>query len=131
LRVRLKFSRLRRSPLRREEGRGNFRTQYLERAMKSFVIVGFFGLIALTGCSTVAGVGKDVSAVGRGITHVAGEVRDEVFTGGDKPRYVETRYRSQSAARPSVIVKEPCDPNAGELRGGSGLPPCPRVYYRD
>lgn len=99
--------------------------------MKSFIFVGFSALIALTGCSTVAGVGKDVSAVGRGLTHVAGEVRDEVFTGRDKPRYVETRYTSQSEVRPSVIVREPCDPNAGELRGGSGLPLCPRVYYRD
>ena len=99
--------------------------------MKSFVSLKFFSLIALTGCSTVAGVGKDVSAVGRGLTHVAGEVRDEVFTGGEKPRYVETRYTSQSEVRPSVMVREPCDPNAGELRGGSGLPPCPRLYYRE
>ncbi|MEO1642298.1 MAG: entericidin A/B family lipoprotein [Pseudomonadota bacterium] len=87
-------------------------------------------LAVLGGCSTVAGVGKDVSAVGRGITHVADEVRDEVFTRRDQPRYVETRYTSQSSQRPSVVVKEPCDPNAGELRGGSDLPPCPRVYYR-
>lgn len=97
--------------------------------MRTALIV-FMGLVSLPACSTVAGVGKDVSAVGRGLTHVADEVRDEVFTRRDQPRYVEQRYTSGSDVRPSVIVKEPCDPNADELRGGSGLPPCPRVYYR-
>ncbi|MEM1088008.1 MAG: entericidin A/B family lipoprotein [Pseudomonadota bacterium] len=90
----------------------------------------FIALAILGGCSTVSGVGKDVSAVGRGISHVADEIREEVFQRDAKPRYVENRYTSQSSVRPSVIVKDPCDPNAGELRGGSGLPPCPRVSYR-
>ena len=67
----------------------------------------------LTGCNTLAGVGKDVSAVGNGVTHVAYEVRDEVFgKPGPKPR----GYASAGQA---------CDPNADELLGGSGLPPCP------
>ncbi|MEL7232250.1 MAG: entericidin A/B family lipoprotein [Pseudomonadota bacterium] len=87
-------------------------------------------LVILPACSTVAGVGKDVSAVGRGIKHVADEVRDEVFSPRDQTRYVEQRYTSQSSVQPTVVVKEPCDPNAGELRGGSGLPSCPRVYYK-
>ncbi|MEL8055491.1 MAG: entericidin A/B family lipoprotein [Pseudomonadota bacterium] len=88
------------------------------------------GLLILPACSTISGIGKDVSAVGRGISHVADEVREEVFTRDSGPRYVENRYTTQSSVRPTVVVKEPCDPSAGELKGGSGLPPCPRVYYR-
>lgn len=87
--------------------------------------------MGLSACSTVAGVGKDVSAVGAGVTHVANEVREEVFMKRDQSRYQETQYNSRSDTHPSVIVKEPCDPNAGELRGGPSLPPCPKVYYRD
>ncbi|MEM1036362.1 MAG: entericidin A/B family lipoprotein [Pseudomonadota bacterium] len=88
------------------------------------------GLLILPACSTISGVGKDVSAVGRGISHVADEVREEVFVRDSDRRYAETRYTNQSSVRPTVVVKEPCDPSAGELRGGSGLPPCPRVYYK-
>lgn len=67
----------------------------------------------LAGCNTFAGVGKDVTAVGNGVTHIAYEVRDEVFgKPGPKPRaYAE--------------VGEACDPNPGELLGASGLPSCP------
>lgn len=70
------------------------------------------GLIFLPACSTFEGVGKDISAVGKGVSHVANEVREEVFM--PKPRYA------------SVEVGQPCDPSAGELDGGNGLPPCPR-----
>lgn len=76
------------------------------------------GLIATTGmmlasCNTVAGVGKDVTAVGKGVTHVAFEVRDEVFgKPGPKPRGY-------------AYVGEACDPSADELQGGNGLPACP------
>lgn len=69
--------------------------------------------VALTGCNTMAGVGKDVTAVGKGVTHVAYEVRDEVF---GKPGPQPRGYAS---------VGEACDPNPDELRGGSGLPACP------
>lgn len=69
--------------------------------------------LMLAGCNTVAGVGKDVTAVGKGVTHVAFEVRDEVFgKPGPKPRGY-------------AYVGEACDPTADELRGGNGLPPCP------
>ncbi|MEM1390767.1 MAG: entericidin A/B family lipoprotein [Pseudomonadota bacterium] len=88
-------------------------------------------LVVLPACSTVSGVGKDVSAVGRGISHVADEVRDEVFGRGNDPQYVEQRYSDRSSASASVIVKDACDPAAGELQGGSGLPPCPRVNYKE
>ena len=67
----------------------------------------------LTGCNTLAGVGKDVTAVGNGVTHVAYEVRDEVF---GKPGPKPQAYASAGEA---------CDPNPNELRGGAGLPPCP------
>ena len=67
----------------------------------------------LAGCNTLAGVGQDVTAVGKGVTHVAYEVRDEVFgKPGPKPQAYAT-------------AGEPCDPNPSELRGGAGLPPCP------
>ena len=67
----------------------------------------------IAGCNTVSGVGKDVTAVGKGVTHVAGEVRDEVF---GKPGPKPTGY---------AYVGQPCDPSGGELRGGNGLPACP------
>ena len=69
--------------------------------------------LLLAGCNTVAGVGKDVTAVGKGVTHVADEVRDEVF---GKPGPKPQGYAS---------VQQACDPASGELRGGTGLPPCP------
>ena len=91
-------------------------------------IVAISGLAFLvTGCATVAGVGKDVSAVGRGITHVADEVRDEVFL-HNRSHYNQTRYRV--SGQPVVTVNEPCDPHP-ELAGGTGLQPCASaVTYR-
>ena len=69
------------------------------------------GLGALAGCYTVDGVGQDIEAVGRGVSHVAAEVREEVFT--------------PDASVPVAEAGEPCDPSAGELAGGNGLPACP------
>ena len=69
--------------------------------------------LVLAGCNTLAGVGQDVTAVGKGVTHVAYEVRDEVF---GKPGPKPQAYAS---------VGEACDPNPNELRGGNGLPACP------
>lgn len=63
----------------------------------------------LPACATVEGVGKDISAVGRGVSHVATEVRDEVFS--PQPR------------RTVASAGQACDPNP-ELAGGNGLPPC-------
>lgn len=94
----------------------------------------FFSLIAvcaLPACSTVAGVGKDVSALGKGITHVADEARDEVFMADAEPRYVETRYQSARGGDPTVIVRDACDPHTKELRGGPDLPPCRTIDYRN
>lgn len=70
------------------------------------------GALMLTGCNTVIGVGRDVQAVGSGISYVARDVNNEVFGG----------YGSWNEG--IVTAGEPCDPAAGELRGGSGLPPC-------
>lgn len=70
------------------------------------------GALMLTGCNTVIGVGRDVQAVGSGISYVARDVNNEVF--GGYGRWNEG----------TVTAGEPCDPAAGELRGGSGLPPC-------
>ncbi len=74
------------------------------------------GIAALPACSTFDGVGKDISAAGRGVSHVANEVREEVFT-----------PRNYASRRPVARAGEPCDASAGELAGGSGLPPCPRA----
>jgi len=82
--------------------------------MKNFLGIAAAASIVLTGCNTVAGVGKDVTAVGKGVTHVAFEVRDEVF---GKPGPKPQGYAS---------VGEACDPSGDELSGGNGLPACPR-----
>lgn len=69
-------------------------------------------MAALTACNTVAGAGRDVQAVGGGISHVAREVNNEVFGG-------------HSAGNEGVATAgKPCDPNGEELKGASGLPPC-------
>ncbi|WOR14141.1 hypothetical protein RYZ27_10215 [Hyphomonas sp. FCG-A18] len=92
-------------------------------------LIGLVTLSILPACSTVAGVGKDVSALGRGITHVSDEVREEVFVSRNQPRYVEMRY--QSEGEPTVIVRQACDPYATQLRGGPDLPPCRTIDYRN
>ena len=74
---------------------------------------GLAAIMVLPACSTFEGFGKDISAVGRGVSHVANEVREEVFM--PKQQYA------------SVSVGQACDPTAGELDGGNGLPPCPRA----
>ena len=83
------------------------------RLDKALIAAALAAPVFLTGCNTVAGMGQDVSAVGKGVTHVAYEVRDEVF---GKPGPKPVAY---------AAVGEPCDPNPSELRGGSGLPACP------
>ena len=81
--------------------------------MRKLVFSAAAASFLLAGCNTVAGVGKDVTAVGKGVSHVAYEVRDEVF---GKPGPKPQAYAS---------VGEACDPYPDELRGGNGLPPCP------
>ena len=71
------------------------------------------GTGSLSGCYTVDGVGQDIEAAGRGVSHVANEVREEVFTPED------------GQPVPVAEAGEPCDPSAGELAGGNGLPACP------
>lgn len=68
-------------------------------------------LLVVPGCHTFDGVGRDISALGRGVSHVANEVREEVFVADAD---------STRVAR----AGEPCDPGAGELAGGNGLPRC-------
>lgn len=68
--------------------------------------------MALTGCNTVIGAGRDVQAVGGGISHVAREVNNELLGG----------YGSWNEGVASA--GEPCDPAGEELSGASGLPPC-------
>lgn len=70
------------------------------------------GALVLTGCNTVMGVGRDVQAVGGGISHVARDVNNEVFGG----------YGSWNEG--TATAGEPCDPGGEELLGASGLPSC-------
>jgi|GEM_PF-1205214 len=83
----------------------------------------------LAGCNTVAGVGKDISAVGHGVTGASNYVARNVFGAGESVRTarLETAPPPRTVTfrqRPQVSVGEPCDPDT-ELDGGSGLPPCP------
>lgn len=86
------------------------------------------GLVAVTalllaGCNTISGAGQDLTAVGKGVSHVAGEVRDEIF---GKPGPKPTGFTS---------VGQACDPSPGTNSSASGLPPCTdngaRIVYRD
>ena len=87
--------------------------------MKGLIAITGLAGILLAGCNTVAGVGKDVTAVGKGVSHFAYEVRDEVFgKPGPKPRGY-------------AYAGEPCDPSGSELSGGSALPPCPSSTTED
>ena len=81
--------------------------------MRKLLISAAAASFLLAGCNTVAGVGEDVTAVGKGVSHVAYEVRDEVF---GKPRPKPQGF---------AAVGEACDPYPDELQGGNGLPPCP------
>ena len=74
----------------------------------------------LGACNTISGVGKDVSALGKGVTHMADEVGDEFF--GASRRNTRTVY-VQPQRRGVATAGQPCDPYSGELSGGS-LPPC-------
>ena len=83
---------------------------FLTFALSSFALLG--------GCNTVNGLGKDVEAVGQGVSHMATEVQDEWFGNYGQP---------ERAGHTGVAqVGQPCDPDA-ELDGGNGLPPCPRI----
>ena len=83
-------------------------------------------LLSLTSaCATVTGIGQDVSALGQGISHVAQEVREEVFHSESAPQ-----QEKQIRYVPTATAQEPCDP-APYLAGGRGLKPCPQgVLYR-
>lgn len=75
-------------------------------------LMGLIALPLLGACNTIEGVGRDVQAVGSGVTSAAQYVEREFF--GPQPREVRTAQ---------VEIGEACDPS-GELSGGSGLPPC-------
>ena len=89
-------------------------------------IAAVLALPLLSACNTVAGVGKDVQAVGSGISSASTYVQREVFGAG--PRRTDVASVNYIAAtpqprQPTVSVGRACDPN-GELAGGEGLPPC-------
>jgi len=69
-------------------------------------------LCVLSACSTVEGMGQDIQLLGKGVSHVANEVRDEMFA---------------SSPTPTAKAGEPCDPYADELAGGDDLPPCQKI----
>jgi len=94
------------------------------------ILISVLALAGLSGCNTVAGVGKDITAVGNGVTGASNYVARNVFGAGEPVRTarLETAPPPPRTVtfreRPRVSVGEACDPNA-ELAGGSGLPPCP------
>ncbi|MEM9937269.1 MAG: hypothetical protein AAFZ91_03395 [Pseudomonadota bacterium] len=65
---------------------------------------------SVSACATVDGVGRDIQALGGGVSHLANEARDELFASAST-----SRYRAEAG--------QACDPYADELSGGS-LPPC-------
>ncbi len=76
------------------------------------IVLSFAVLSTLGACSTVEGVGQDIQVLGKGVSHVANEVRDEMFA---------------SSPKPTAKAGEPCDPYADTLAGGSDLPPCQKI----
>jgi len=85
------------------------------------VLAALMALTLLPACNTVHGVGQDVSALGRGISHVSSEVNQEVFQRNRRSYPARVAYR-----QPTATVGQACDPYADELSGGNGFPPCPR-----
>jgi len=81
-------------------------------------VLAAFGFLA--GCNTVNGLGKDVQAVGRGVSQASVYVERQVFAPAKSPQ------AGSGVAERSATVRagEACDPS-GELAGGRGLPPCP------
>ena len=80
----------------------------------------------LAACNTVTGVGRDVQAVGSGISTASGYVQREVFgVGQTRTQVASVNYiaATPQPGQPTVSVGRACDPDA-ELAGGEGLPPC-------
>jgi predicted small secreted protein len=81
----------------------------------------------LAACNTVDGVGQDVSAVGKGVSHVAVEVKEEVF-GPDK---TSRRFADSGAVRNrngTARAGRACDPT-GNAINDTALPPCRSQNY--
>ena len=75
----------------------------------------------LAGCNTVAGLGRDMQAAGRGISHAADATQANASTGSstaDMAGNARKRY-----PQPGANSQLDCDPDA-DLVGGSGKPPC-------
>jgi predicted small secreted protein len=87
-------------------------------------VLAALALPALAGCNTVSGVGKDIQAVGRGVSGASASFERALF-GTPQPRPPVAKV-SYVDARGQVIAGPACDPAAGELKGGGGLPPCPK-----
>lgn len=81
-------------------------------------LLGVLALPLLGACNTVDGVGRDVQAIGSGVSTAANYVEREVF--GVSPQPVR---QARVVRRETVSVGRACDPG-GELAGGTGLPPC-------
>ncbi len=87
------------------------------------LLTALFALPVLTACNTVSGVGKDVQAVGNGISSASSYVQREVFGAGPQPGQAARLEPVSATRQATVTVGRACDPN-GELAGGEGLPPC-------
>ena len=88
-----------------------------------FTLAGLLTLPLLASCNTIEGVGKDIQAVGHGVSSAANYVEREMSNPRD--REVRTAQADISYRNTSVRVGSACDANE-ELDGGSasGLPAC-------
>ncbi len=76
---------------------------------RKFILApGLLALLLLSGCNTIAGVGKDLQAGGRAISEASDEVADSI-------RDAPNEYAASG---------EKCDPAGRELKGRSSLPRC-------
>ena len=84
-------------------------------------LAGLLALPLLAACNTIEGVGKDVQAVGRGVSSAGNYVEREM----SNPRDRQVRTADISYRNTSVTVGRPCDADE-ELDGGSAsdLPAC-------
>ncbi|MCI4645172.1 MAG: entericidin A/B family lipoprotein [Hyphomonadaceae bacterium] len=90
-----------------------------------YVIAGLLTLPFLAACNTVQGVGKDVQAVGQGVSNAANYVEREMF-GPQTQRSDSARISYRTA---SIRVGPACDPET-ELAGGANLPACNKRIVR-
>ncbi len=94
--------------------------------MRSLILTAI-GAVILGGCNTVAGVGKDISAAGRGVTGAA-VYMERQLSGQNGRSETSMRFRQSRYLDGQVITGRPCDPdNRPGAAPRQGLPACNRA----